>query len=330
MLLVECRRAFNGEASDWDLDHEAAALGVAAAEGGAPAGEGGAGATEVAADQERNGLEAEWAERLVAARRAADQAAENRECIDPSRLVDGLLASGAYLATAEFAALKSSDGAHLKVTHGQHSARLALLHQSHFKSVGSAIAKLTTLAERELVIVLRERAQDLPPTWKDTLAKRRALLATGRARWIWFEREDAEKLLALDSLLQAARSGDLTDARGAPLGAEAVASWVGKNLCVPTWTIVREILGEEAEVEVERELEPRAAIAPAPVLGSAPKTKTALALLRRLRVASLDRVVREVTRLDPQATRASVIAELETSPNEVRWFGRSILGLRLS
>ena len=323
MLLVECRRAFNGEPSDWDIDADAAAPSATAPEVGAAA-------AEVQADQERKGLEAEWDERLVAARATADQAAENRECIDPSRLADGLLACGKFLDAVEFAALKSSDGAQLKVTQGQHSARLALLHQSHFKSVGSAIAKLTALAEREQIVVLRERAHDLPPTWKDTLAKRSALLATGRARWVWFEREDAEKLLALDSLLQAARSGDLTDGRGAPISAETVAAWVGARLCVPTWTIIREILGDGAETEVEQELEPRTSNAPVPVAGREPTAKTALALLRRLRVASLDRVVREVTRLDPQATRASVIAELEASPNEVRWFGRSILGVRLS
>jgi multidrug efflux pump subunit AcrA (membrane-fusion protein) len=195
------------------------------------------------------------------------------------------------------------------------------MHQAHPKSLGSAIAKLTGVAAREPVVVLRERAHDLLPTWKDTLAKRSALLATERARWIWFEREDAERLLALDSLLQAARSGDLTDERGAPIDAVKVDEWIAAKLDIPKWTIVRDVLGEGDEKELDVELAPKQV----PLEST---TKTALALVRRLRIASLDRVVREVTRLDPLATRASVVAELEASSGEVRWFGRSIVGVR--
>jgi hypothetical protein len=40
-------------------------------------------------------------------------------------------------------------------------------------------------------------------------------------------------------------------------------------------------------------------------------------------------VVREAARLDPLATRASVFAELERSSGEVRWFGRTIVGVRV-
>ena len=302
MLLVECRRAFEGEPIELDEEPNANAAPQAAA-------------------IETQGLDAEWQERLSAARTTADEAAQRREAIDPSRLADGLLACGQFLGPVQLTALKSADGVQLKLARGAAlSVRLAFLHQSHYKSLGSAIAKLTTVAERESVAVLRERAHDLPPTWKDTLAKRSALLATGRARWIWFEREDAERLLALDSLLQAARSGDLTDARGAPIDAAAVSEWVTATLEIPKWTIVRDVLGEGEEAEAEPEL--------VQAVTSAPVAKTALTLVRRLRIASLDRVVREVTRLDPLATRASVVAELEASSSEVRWFGRSIIGVR--
>jgi len=304
MLLVECRRAFQGEPIELD-DEPSPQASAQPAE--APA-------------LDSQGLDAEWEEHLAAARSTAEEASERREAIDPSRLADGLLACGQFLPQAELAALKSPDGVQLKLTLGSNSVRLAFLHQAHHKSLGSALAKLTTVAERELVVALRERAHDLPPTWKDTLAKRSALLATGRARWIWFEREDAERLLALDSLLQAARSGDLTDERGAPIAAASVGAWVAEKLDIPKWTIVRDVLGESEESEPEVEIAPEQA--------PARTTKTALALVRRLRIASLDRVVREVTRLDPQATRASVVAELEASPGEVRWFGRSIVGVR--
>ena len=305
MLLVECRRAFQGEPVE--LDEEPRAETTAPPVG--------------AAALDSQGLEVEWEERLSAARAAAEQASERREPIDPSRLADGLLACSQFLGTAELSPLKSTDCVQLKLTQGSRSVRLAFLHQAHHKSLGSALAKLSSIAQRESVVALRERAHDLPPTWKDTLAKRSALLATGRARWVWFERDDAERLLALDSLLQAARSGDLTDARGAPISAVTVAEWAGAKLDIPMWTIVRDVLGLGEDGEPELEVAPRQTSSDA-------TSKTALSLVRRLRIASLDRVVREVTRLDPLATRASVVAELEASSSEVRWFGRSIVGVR--
>ncbi len=317
MLLVECRRAFNGEPSEWDNESLSGSTDPFS-ESASPV-----------ADQERRDLDAEWEERLVAARATADRASEQRECIDPSRLADGLLACSQFLGSTSIAPVKGADGVQLKVVQGAASSRVALLHQSHFKSLGSAIAKLTALAEREQIVVLRERAHDLPPTWKDTLAKRSALLATGRARWVWFEREDAERLLALDSLLQAARSGDLTDPRGAPISSAAASEWVSAKLSVPAWTIVREILGPGEDEANDAENEPKPKPERLATVSREATTSTALALLRRLRVASLDRVVREVTRLDPLATRASVMSELEASPDEVRWFGRSIVGVRL-
>jgi hypothetical protein len=129
--------------------------------------------------------------------------------------------------------------------------------------------------------------------------------------------------LALDSLLQAGRSGDLTDEHGQPINAAFVTEWVSTKLEVPTWTIVREVLGFESEGDEPEPKPELAADSPAPGSG------TALALLRRLRIASLDRVVREATRLDPLATRVSVIAELERGSDAVRWFGRTIVGVRV-
>jgi hypothetical protein len=306
MLLVECRRAFNGEASELDAEQE-----VSQQDGAGPSSE------------ERQGLDSEWEERLATARVAASEASEQRSCLDPSRLADGLLACGQFLQGVRFEPVKSADGVQLRLTQEQRSTRVALLHQPHHRSLGGAIAKLTRFADREEVIVLRERAHELPPTWKDTLSKRSALLATGRARWIWLEGEDAAKLLALDSLLQAGRSGDLTDEQGRPISATVVTEWVSTKLEVPTWTVVREILGSQSEGD-----EPARPELPRP-LSEPSNSGTALALLRRLRIASLDRVVREVIRLDPQATRASVLAELERGSGMVRWFGRTIVGVRV-
>lgn len=51
----------------------------------------------------------------------------------------------------------------------------------------------------------------------------------------------------------------------------------------------------------------------------------ALLALSRLRVASVDRVVREVVRTAPTRTRRSVLAELRSAPALVHWFGGTLV-----
>jgi hypothetical protein len=311
MLLIEFRKALNGEPLE---DRESIPP-----EPIAPV---------AVSRQESPGLAEEWEQRLTAARVAAEEATEQRTCLDPLRLADGLLAAGRFVPALQMSTIKGAEAGQLRFQDAGQSARLTVLHQPHYRSLGAALKKLSGLAERERVVVLREQAHDLLPSWKDTLAKRSALLATGRARWLWLSQEDAVSLLALDALLQDARSGDVTDEHGRPLSEDAVAEWIRSTLDVPEWAILRALRGdaEDArEADSDSNLEPiKAREAPRASAGG-----TALTLLRRLRIASVDRVVREVMRADPGATRASVIAELEGSPNEVRWFGRTILGVRV-
>jgi hypothetical protein len=310
MLLVELKRTLNGDVPD-------------AVDQGVP----NAGAEP---SSEQAGVLRAWEEKLAAARNSIDEAAEQRACIDPARLADGLMASHHFVQGLTFSGAKGAEAGELRFSLPSKAGRMVLLHQNHFKSLGAALKKLTVIAEREPIIAIRERAHELLPTWKDTLAKRSGLLATGRARWVWLERDDAASLLALDSLLQAARSRDITDAHGSPLSEDEVRQWVRSNLEIASWTIIREIKAEHA-AETDAE-DPSADDSAAP-LPAAPATSTAgaaLMLLNRFRVASLDRIVREVVRADPRATRASVIAELEQNANSVRWFGRTILTVRVS
>jgi hypothetical protein len=306
MLLVELKRALQGELTDED------ALPVA---------------ERALGDGDDSGVPSEWEKRLEAARRTVDEAAEQRACLDPGRLADGLVACARFVPGLELAGPRGAEAGQLELKAPEASGRVAILHQGHFKSLGAALKKLTVLAERETVIAVRERAHELLPTWKDTLAKRSSLLATGRARWIWLEGTDAVALLALDALLQAARSRDVTDAHGRPLSEAEVSEWIAGHLAVETWPIVRELQGSAtADPEAVVTLEPPIEQSGAATVGAG----TTLTLLRRFRIASLDRIVREVMRTDPQATRASVIAELEQNANEVRWFGRTILAVRLA
>jgi hypothetical protein len=51
----------------------------------------------------------------------------------------------------------------------------------------------------------------------------------------------------------------------------------------------------------------------------------ALGVLSRLRVASVDRVVREVCRMQPSRTRRDVLAELRVDAHRVRWYGATVV-----
>lgn len=292
MLLLECRRALDGEP-----DVEAAATSPA----------------DQKADNDE-GLQGEWDSCLSRSRRVLNDAAEQRTGLDAARLADGMLCAGRFLADAEISPDKQGR-ARLTLRTGQQRAQLAILAEGHPKSLGSALNKLTSLAKDTSVIVIRERARELPPTWKDTLAKRRALLASGRARWVDVDPDDCANLLALDELLQAARSGDVTNSQGEALTEDVVVGWVASELNVSAWPIMKDLVAAPTEVE-SPEVEPPLALGP---------SEHSLITLKRLRIASIDRLVREVIRLEPKATRASVQAELEAAGKRVGWFGRAIV-----
>jgi len=197
---------------------------------------------------------------------------------------------------------------------------MALLHQNQPRSLGASLAKLTGLADTGLVLALRERTRELPPTWKDTLAKRAAFVAKSHARWVSFEREDAARLLALASLLAAARSGDVTDLSGRKIALETVRKWVAEALGVPRWPVLTTITAPDEQGDDDR-MEP----AGPPM---AARSGTAMAVLLRLRVASLDRLVREAARIDKTATRSSVMLELERGRERIAWVGTALVCIR--
>jgi hypothetical protein len=54
----------------------------------------------------------------------------------------------------------------------------------------------------------------------------------------------------------------------------------------------------------------------------------AVELLARLRVASLERLQRELVRKDPTMTRGRLVGELRAAVGMVSWFGDSIVCIR--
>jgi hypothetical protein len=326
MLLVEFRRALEGGAVE-EPEPSAVTPGVPQpeqTEGAADA------PPELPAVRE---LDAEWQRQLDDARSLVHGASEAREPVDAARLADGLLATAQFLPGLRPCAAQKPPAA-LRIEHGTESEWLALIQGSNHRTVASALTKLRALSQQGRVVAMRERARELPPTWKDTRNKLGELLATGRARWVDIDPEDCARVLALAALLQAARSGEVTDATGAPATEAAVREWVAESLSVESWPIGAELQPRSAsQAEAVPGDAPPAKVAsevhPVPAAGVTAATGGALQTLRRLRVASLDRLVREVVRADPRSSRAVVLAELKAAGHRVGWFGRSIVCLRL-
>ncbi len=281
----------------------------------------------------RREIASEWLGRLRSARDAVRAAADDRVPLHATRLADGVLALGRFVPGLVIKA-RPKPPAQLSLEVGDDIERIAILQESNHRSLGAVLARLLRVTEHANVVVLRERARELPESWVETLRRRDALLGTGHARWIDVSPEDCARLLGLAAFLQAARSGDVTDTRGLPVSELEVVEWIEATLDVGAWPISSALAGGNVAetTDVEEYEAPESFIKE---LGGVARQQiahgplaTALPTLQKLRVASFERLVREVLRVDPDATRASVLAELDAAGDNVRWLGRSIVFLR--
>ncbi len=274
------------------------------------------------ADRTNDALGATWNEYLANARELLDEVADQKRCLDPWRLTDGILSMLRFVPALKAVDVRASRPAQVRIARGSKEVHVSLLHQPHHKSIGATLTKLIEVARSHEVVVVRERAQEFPPTWNDTLARRSALLRHQNARWLSLEREDAARLLALDEMLKAARSRDVTDHAGRTLEEEDVSAWVHASLDVGSWTLSQALRGERT---VQDAAETSGAAAPAAVRQT---SGLVLSALTRLRLLSLERLVREIVRVERSATRASILSELASLAHRVRWVGKSIVYLR--
>jgi hypothetical protein len=348
MLLIEFRDALHAAANE-DLaaqqqDSESTAADAPAADAApasTPAPE-----SSQRTTPDRRDVASEWLGRLRSARDAVRNASADRVPLHSARLADGVLALGRFVPGLVIKA-KARPPAQLAIESGEEIERVAILQESNHRSLAAVLARLTRLAEQSSVVVLRERARELPASWTEPLRRKALLLASRRARWIDIDAEDCARILSLASFLQAARSGDVSDSRGQAVTEAEVIEWVEATLDVASWplslalTRTAPVLRDEraAEPKVVAQEEEEREVPESFIKELAPDIKrrrrplpadrfSALPTLQRLRVASFERLVREVLRVDPEATRASVLAELDAAGDHVRWIGRSIVFLR--
>jgi hypothetical protein len=344
MLLVALRKAAEGEPP----------FATAAVDGIAPALRGGAmSESSPGAEETDDALARHWEDALREAHAELEQAAAENRGIDEDRLAAAmrvlLLATGCV--KVDLAARRKGRETLRFVREGIHEASVFVVQSRNGRSVATALGHARKASESKGVIVVREQALALPPTWKTANEHLDALQRTATARVVAVGRPELARALALHDLLTDARSQDLAGPDGQPLSEAAVRNWVQRCLDPSGFSLAlgKAVLDEAAEASA-----PAAFSGIAPALrggamsgvaseppsaserpGRAAETPTsaaraarslARAVLVELRLASIERVIAEARRRDPNASRARVLAELRADP-AVRWFGRTVVHL---
>lgn len=167
-----------------------------------------------------------------------------------------------------------------------------------------------------------------------------------RRHLIWHElsREEAAFLLALEEMLQAARSRDICDSTGRPLSEEQVKTHLRTAVRPQDWQVMKALRAASAGdssppadeavqngslLSGTHSLDDTAKAAPrAPDEHVSEEATTLQGVLIRLRVGSVDRIIRETHRLAPLQGRKSVLDGLHNMGDQVMWFGRNIVAWR--
>jgi len=262
-----------------------------------------------------------WEEGLRAARAEIDERDRLEQGAVPEVLADGLIRLVGLLPELDLVRAQGPERLQIATPGGER--RVAFIHQSDPRAIGSALERLGAAPGAKLG--LRELWRPLKPTWKATRMKWEALNAAPEAAWYWLERADAERLQALDALLKSAVSRDLAGPGGVPFEAAQVAAWAVGNLEMQAWGIVHALRGAADGVLA------------APEPGPEPAAESGLAVVResgalrrlfQLRVASVDRLVRECRQPGQELTRRDVVAELKRAGPAVTWIGEHIVCLK--
>ncbi|MCL2723636.1 MAG: hypothetical protein FWD69_04280 [Polyangiaceae bacterium] len=293
-------------------------------------------------DREDAALEVAWGKHLQHARIALDEAAEDRRSADPARLVGGIACALRFTSGVTTSRIDARHHLQILARRLDRPFAVAFLHQKHPKSAITALERASEASTEHAVFLVRERSMDLPPTWKKVHATLATVVRKG-ARFIVLERDDAARLLALESFLAAAKSRDLEDTRGHAFSDNDVTNWIDRSLRITTWPIIAAMIGTEKEAqENDDPVEPISARDPGVDEASAPEKAdvastskraegidaTIRACIGQLRIASLERLVREVVRAKPDATRTEIVTAIDDMPKHVRWFGRAIVAVR--
>lgn len=301
-------------------------------------------------------LAAEWAQQVASAHEQLDRAEQRGGSVDVGRLRDGVQLASAFCSDGS---LKGASDQYVQLESKAKDGRwVCLLHQSHYRSVQAALDRVLAKAASSKGLVVREQWRAFPPTWKTVADRQAQVLANAHLVWHELGREEAAHLLALEAFMQLARSRDICDSRGIPVTEAQVLEHVRNAVRPESWPVFVKLTSDASSSFDETGALETHAEDKAPHENNAPEPNVlrphvdkhggsnsgtisdelsagvvdaakarVLAVLRRLYVASVDRTIREVHRLEPGLGRAAVMSGLQALGDRVMWFGRSIVAL---
>ncbi|MEZ4298977.1 MAG: FtsK/SpoIIIE domain-containing protein [Polyangiaceae bacterium] len=171
-------------------------------------------------------LEVLWAGFVEQARSEVDRAGSEGRYLDAERIASGLLAALRLAGVPARRASGKKDRPEIRVT-SPAPALILLAQQNHHISLAALLE--AAQAEKGPVIVLREHAFAIPPTWKQVHSLIASLRENPSTAFFTLTRDDLVEWLAAESMLSAARSGDLLDDFGRSIPGPAVSAWLEKR-----------------------------------------------------------------------------------------------------
>jgi hypothetical protein len=412
MLMQACGEAYVRSLAPALAEGDAAAAASAATAAATAATEGAAPRSRAAELDER--LQVQWEQAIERARCEIDEASRQAHGVSALRIAGGYFAALGLLGVAAdrpeaktehllrvelppdaeapapetpspARAAKSAKKAPAKAL-----ARYVLIAQHpHPRSLAAALRMVKALSSAGPVLLVREGALAIPPTWKEVEQLLADITKIPGTAVMLIERADMARLLALADLMTAARSQDLSWGDGSSIPGNEALRWMQTRIDCSSWGPIRAVLEAPRATPVSaaqatHPLSPAAAPLTAPPalaslaappalapsvsaaqaahpLSSAAITPTppsaaprapakrpnssnssqlniesmkrshtdaravVRAVLERLRIASVERIVREVKAIDKAATRATVTLELRQMP--VKVFGDAIVVL---
>ena len=254
----------------------------------------------------------------------------------PERLVGALFCVGRLL-RARVSLRSVPVNPTVVLTSGDRVLEIGVLQTRNAGAMGRALERACARAAQAPVLIVRELALSIPSTWRTVDRRRRDLVDAQHGTWLDLSDDEICRLLALHDFESKARSGDLAASDGATIPEANALAWIESRLAWRDWVMTRAIvgcLGGEHAPAIDGVSAPSAAkqpvevAAPMPTLPPTGPGTPVLDVLRRLHLASLDRLVREVRQRNASVSRRQVLQQLREAGAEVAWIGQSLVCTR--
>jgi hypothetical protein len=197
------------------------------------------------------------------------------------------------------------------------------VHSSNGTATAKQLKRLGDQPKAGGTLAVRERWRPLPATWAKAHEYRAELEKQGALRWSWLEREEVVGLVALQSMWMAVRSHDVSGPDGKPIDEPTARAWLAapERLGLDR---LRAWLAGECEEAAPPPPPSAPAVTAARQSAGGPSTSPVWQVMQRLRVASLERVARELGG-ELRGCRAEVRAAVAASGGALELVGSSIV-----